>query len=67
MRTGKARAQGIVAISCLVVGLLSGSSQAQIRQQAQDPVSIVGTWATGSGQVETGLVSLYSILSHFGH
>jgi hypothetical protein len=68
MRTGKARAQGFVAASLLVVaGLLADGIQAQaVHRQTDDPVNIVGTWATGSGQVETGLVSFppFSLCRH---
>jgi hypothetical protein len=49
----------LVAAACLLlVGLIPDQSNAQaVTKQAEDPVTIVGTWATGSGQVETGLVS----------
>lgn len=65
MRTGKARAQGFVAVAAasflVAAGLLADGSRAQaVHRQTDDPVNIVGTWATGSGQVETGLVSVCS-------
>lgn len=62
MRSGKARAsrlgQLVASVALLVSATLLSSTNAQaVRQQTDDPVTIVGTWATGSGQVETGLVS----------
>lgn len=62
MRAGKARAtrlgQLVASLSLLASAALLDGTQAQaVTQQDNDPVTIVGTWATGSGQVGTGLVS----------
>ena len=47
-----------MAVCCMAFGLLVNMVSAQaVTQQDDDPVTIVGTWSTGSGQVETGLVS----------
>lgn len=40
--------------------LISGTQAQAVTQQQQDPITIVGTWASGSGQVSTGLVSFGS-------
>lgn len=45
-------------VCLLALGSLLGVARGQaVTQQDDDPVTIAGTWASGSGQVETGLVS----------
>jgi hypothetical protein len=60
MRKSKASPARILAILFLLVAttLLESTLAMTVTKQEDDPITIVGTWATGSGQVETGLVSV---------
>ncbi|UZJ52878.1 hypothetical protein CBS101457_002198 [Exobasidium rhododendri] len=57
MRSSRSTTSRVIAtiILLVVASLFEGSVAQAVTQQTDDPRTIVGTWATGSGQVETGL------------
>jgi len=55
MLSQSSRIQTILVIATVFLTAFLTFTKAQIRTQADDPINIVGTWSTGSGQVATGL------------
>lgn len=55
MVSHSSRIQTILVIATVWLSAFLAFTKAQVRTQADDPINIVGTWSTGSGQVSTGL------------